>query len=69
MITLKYKWREWLEAAAIRAIRTMAETAISVIGMSTMISEVDWKVVIGSCALSGLLTMLLAIKGLPEVSQ
>ena len=66
---MKYRWREWLEAAAIRAIRTMAETAISVIGMSSMISEVDWKVGIGSCALSGILTILLALKGLPEVSQ
>ena len=66
---MKYRWREWLEAAAIRAIRTMAETAISVIGMSSMISEVDWKVVIGSCALSGILTILIALKGLPEVSQ
>lgn len=69
MSFLNSKLKEWIEAALIRAVRTMAETAISVIGMSTVISEVNWKIVLGSCALSGLLTILLAIKGLPEVDQ
>lgn len=61
------RWREWFEAALIRAIRTMAETALAVIGTAAVISDVNWGVVAGSCALSGILTMLLALKGLPEV--
>lgn len=61
------KWREWIEAALIRAVRTMAETAIAVMSTAAVISEVDWGVVAGSCALSGVLTLLLALKGLPEV--
>lgn len=61
------RWREWFEAALIRAVRTMAETALAVIGTAAVISDVNWGVVAGSCALSGILTMLLALKGLPEV--
>lgn len=66
---MKYKWKEWLEAALIRAVRTMAETAVAVIGTAAVISDVNWGVVAGSCALSGILTILLAINGLPEVDQ
>ena len=64
---MKYKWKEWFEAAIIRAVRTMAETAVAVIGTAAVVSDVNWGVVAGSCALSGILTMLLALKGLPEV--
>lgn len=63
----RFQWREWFEAALIRAVRTMAETAISVIGMSTVLSDINWILVLSSCAVSGILTMLLALKGLPEV--
>lgn len=62
------RWKEWAVAAGIRAIRTMAETAIAVIGSAAVLSEVHWGVVLSSCALSGILTMLLALKGLPEVN-
>jgi len=64
---MKYSTREWLEAALIRTVRTMAETALSVIGTTAVIGGVDWKVVASSTALSGICTILLAIKGLPEV--
>ena len=67
MAKLSYKWKEWLIAALVRAVRTMAETAIAVIGTAAVVSEVNWGVVAGSCALSGILTVLLALKGLPEV--
>lgn len=65
---MNYRWKEWAVAAGIRAIRTMAETAIAVIGSAAVLSEVHWGVVLSSCALSGILTMLLALKGLPEVN-
>lgn len=61
--------RKWLKAAAIRAIKTMAETAIATLGSTALITEVSWGVVLSSTLLSGLLTVLLALKGLPEVIE
>jgi len=61
--------RKWLKAAAIRAIKTMAETAIATLGSTALITEVNWGVVLSATLLSGLLTVLLALKGLPEVIE
>ena len=61
------KTKKWLKAAAVRAIKTVAETAIATIGTSAILSAVDWKVVISSSLLSGLLSLLISVKGLPEV--
>jgi hypothetical protein len=59
---------KWLKAAGIRTVKTMAETAIALIGTNTMgITEVDWLGVLSACALSGVVTILTCIKGLPEV--
>jgi len=58
-----------LKAAAIRAIKTMAETAIATLGSTALITEVNWGVVLSATLLSGLLTVLLALKGLPEVIE
>lgn len=60
---------KWFKAAGIRAIKTMAETAISVIGTTSLLSEVNWIVVLSSTALSGLLCLLLSVKGLPELEE
>ena len=60
-------WKEWAMAAGIRAVRTMAETALAIIGSASILSEVNWAVVASSCALSGVLAFLLALRGLPEV--
>jgi hypothetical protein len=59
--------KKWFKAAGIRAIKTVAETAIATIGTSAVISAVDWRVVISASLLSGLLSMLMSVKGLPEV--
>lgn len=60
----------FLKATIIRAVRTMAQSAIAVIGTTAMISEVDWKVVLSTVALSGLLSVLTSIAtGLPEVEH
>ncbi len=57
----------WLKAAAVRAIKTIAQTAIATIGSSAVISAVDWKVVLSASVLSGILSILTSIAGLPEV--
>jgi hypothetical protein len=64
---MKDKFLRWLKAAGIRAIKTVAETAIATIGTSAVISQVDWKIVISASLLSGLLSILISIKGLPEL--
>lgn len=61
------KTKKWLKAAGVRAIKTVAESAIATIGTSAVISDVDWRVVISASLLSGLLSLLFSVKGLPEV--
>ena len=58
---------EWFKAALIRAIKTMAQTAVSLIPAAMSITEVDWKVVIGSAALAGVVSLLTCVGGVPEV--
>ena len=65
---MKEKILKWLKAAGVRTIKTMAETAIALIGTNTMgITEIDWIGVLSACALSGVVTILTCIKGLPEL--
>ena len=59
----------WLRAALIRAVRTVAQTAIATIGTSAVLSDVNWKVVVSASVLSGILSILTAFAGLPEVDQ
>lgn len=66
-ITIKTK--NWLRAAGVRAVKTLAQTAVATIGTSAIISAVDWKVVISASLLSGLLSILTSISGLPEVKE
>ena len=67
---MKRKIVKWLKAAGIRTIKTMAETAIALIGTNTMgITDVDWIGVGSACLLSGVVTVLTCIKGLPEVKE
>ena len=61
--------RTWTQAAAIRAVKTMAQAAIAMIGTAAIISEVDWKYVISAVALSGILSILTSLAGLPEVED
>lgn len=62
-------WRTWLKAAGIRTIRTMAQTAVATISTSALISEVNWAVVGSTTLLSGILCLLTAIAGLPEIEN
>ena len=59
----------WWKAAGIRALKTMAQTAAATIGTSAVISSVDWRMVISSAVLSGVLSLLTSVAGLPEVEN
>lgn len=58
----------WLKAASIRAIKTVAQTAVALIPAGVMIAAVDWKVVVSTSLLAGIVSMLTSIAGLPEVN-
>ena len=58
---------EWVKAAGIRAIKTMAQTAAAMIPAAAMIQQVDWRVVLGTAALAGVASVLTSLAGLPEV--
>lgn len=60
---------KWWKASAIRAIKTMAQTAIATIGTAVAISEVDWIAVVSASILAGCLSVLTSIAGLPEVER
>ena len=62
-------WKNWLKAAGIRAIKTVAQTAIATIGTSAVMGEVNWVMVGSASALAGILSMLTSIAGLPEVKD
>lgn len=64
----KEYWITWLKAAGIRAIKTVAQSAIGAIGASAIMSEVNWCVVASTAALSGIVSILTSIAGLPEVN-
>ena len=59
--------KEWFAAAGIRALKTVAQTAVASIGVTAMIHEVDWLVVGSTAALAGVLSLLTSIAGLPEL--
>lgn len=61
--------KKWLKAAAVRAIKTIAQTAVATIGTSAVLAEVDWTVVISASILAGVLSLLTSIAGLPEVEE
>ena len=58
--------KKWLKCAGVRAIKTVAQTAIATIGTSAVLSQVDWKIVASASVLAGILSMLTSIAGLPE---
>lgn len=60
---------KWFKAAAVRAVKTIAQTAIATIGTSAVLSAVDWRVVISASLLAGLLSVLTSVAGLPEVKE
>ena len=61
-------WKNWLKAAGIRALKTCAQTAVATIGTAAVIGEVNWALVGSAALLSGILSMLTSVAGLPEVT-
>ena len=59
--------QKWAKAAGIRALKTMAQTAVAVIGTGAVISAVDWKMVVSSAFVAGVVSLLTSVAGIPEV--
>ena len=62
-------FKKWVKAAAVRAIKTIAQTAVASIGVASAMGEVNWVYVASSAALAGVLSLLTSVAGLPEVSE
>ena len=60
-------WKVWIKAAGVRAIKTVAQTAVATIGTSAVMDEVNWIMVGSASLLAGLLSLLTSVAGLPEV--
>lgn len=59
--------KKWMKAAAVRAVKTMAQTSLALIPVAVSISQVDWVTVAGTAALSGVVSVLTSLAGIPEV--
>ena len=59
-------FKKWAKAAGIRAVKTVAQTAVGVIGASALVSEVNWLTVVSAAALAGVVSLLTSVAGLPE---
>ena len=66
---MKADIKEWFKAAGIRAVRTVAQTALATIGTAAVLEEVNWLAVASASLLAGILSMLMSLTGLPELDK
>lgn len=66
---MKYDWKEWIKYAGIRAIKTVAQTAIATIGTTAVLEQVNWVAVASASLLAGILSLLTSLAGLPELDK
>lgn len=66
---MKENTKKWLKAAGIRAIKTVAQTAVATIGTATLLGDMDWLMVLSASVLAGVLSILTSLGGLPEVEK
>ncbi len=64
-----HNWKKWLKAALVRALKTVAQSAIAAIGVSVTLDSVDWLTVGSTALVAGLLSLLTSVAGLPEVEE
>ena len=62
-------WKSWIKAAGVRAIKTVAQTAVATIGTAAALGQVNWLAVASTAALAGVLSLLTSVAGLPEVKE
>ena len=61
--------KRWVEAAGVRAIKTMAQTSIAMIGTAVVLDDVNWIAVVAATVLAGVLSLLTSVAGLPEIKE
>ena len=66
---MKNNFKKWFKAAGVRAVKTVAQTAVATVGTSAVLSQVDWKLVVSASVLTGILSLLTSVAGLPEVEK
>ena len=66
---MKYDFKQWIKAAGIRALKTLAQAATAMIGTSAVLDEVNWVMVGSASLLAGILSLLTSVAGLPEIKE
>ena len=65
----KNNFKQWIKAALVRAVRTIAQTSVALIGVGTVMSDIDWIMVGSASLLAGILSILTSVAGLPEIND
>lgn len=66
---MNFNFKSWIKAAGVRAVKTIAQTAVATIGTSAVLGDVNWAVVASASVLAGILSLLTSVAGLPELEE